>query len=429
MAASAFSCQSATPPADTGDPSGDPPATTITGAPDPAESPDGWAGSAGAPAKPGGYGAAAARVHRVSTRSQLIAALAFSNATTRDLPKIIYIEGMIDLCVDANDLSLGPEAFIAQTAGLSRSYADYPAYRAAYAASCATGVAASLEGDRQKLASKQKAVVVVKVGGNTSLLGVGAASGFKNGSLMIDARTNVVLRNLSILDAYDYFPSWDQGENLVNSEYDAVSITNASTYVWVDHCTLGDGDRPDSSLPHITVSGADKKWVTHDGLIDVTNGSNYVTLSWNKLVDHDKTLLFGSSDGAASTDANAIKVTVHHNYFDGTAQRLPRVRFGQVHVYNNYYVNISGYAVGVGDKARIYSEANYFDGVAKAFAAYDDAANEGYYCDTGSFGLSGIAADTAALVGWKPSDYYSYSPESASAAKAGVMAGAGTGRF
>jgi pectate lyase len=403
---------------------------TVAGAPSPADAPDGWAGSVGAPANPGGYGAGAAAVYTVSTRAQFLAALNFSNSSARDLPKIIYVEGMIDLCADAANASLSPEAFIAQTTGLSRAYASYQDYINAYAAACATGVASTLEGDRQKLASKQKAAVVAKIGSNTSILGVDAGAGFKNGSLMIDARTNVVIRNLTILDAYDYFPSWDPGENLINSQYDTVSVTNASTYIWIDHCALGDGDRPDSSLPHITVSGADKKWVTHDGLIDVTNGSNHVTLSWNRIGNHDKTMLFGSSDSASSTDANAIKVTVHHNLFDGARQRLPRVRFGQVHLFNNYYRNVAGYAVGVGDLARIYSESNFFEAVANAFAAYDDSTNVGCYFDHGSYGLTGDKAmGTAAQVAWKPSDHYAYSAETAAAAKASVEAGAGTGKF
>jgi pectate lyase len=44
-------------------------------------------------------------------------------------------------------------------------------------------------------------------------------------------------------------------------------------------------------------------------------------------------------------------------------QRTPRVRFGLVHVYNNYYVVKSatyGYSWGVGVRSQIYAENNYF---------------------------------------------------------------------
>ncbi len=74
----------------------------------------------------------------------------------------------------------------------------------------------------------------------------------------------------------------------------------------------------------------------HDGQLDITNGSDYVTASWNRFTDHDKTMLIGSTNNP-SQDLGKLRVTVHHNHFENTLQRLPRVRFGQVHVYNNYY--------------------------------------------------------------------------------------------
>ncbi len=409
-----------------GDPPKDPPESIE--APDPAGHPDGWAYAAGAPASPGGYGAAEAYTYTVKTRSEFINALRRGGASLSDSPKIIYVEGMIDLCADDTNNSLSAADFIA-LAGYGGTYASYQTYIDAYAASCASGVASTLANVQNTLYNTQKAFVVLKIGSNTSILGIGSSAGFKNGSLSISGKTNVVIRNVSVLDAYDYFPAWDEGENLINSEYDNISVSG-STYVWIDHCDLGDGDRPDSSLPSVTISGSQKKWVTHDGLLDVVRAANYVTVSWNKIENHDKTMLFGNSDSADATDTGKIKVTVHHNYFTGVNQRLPRVRFGQVHVYNNYYVNVSGYAVGVGDHARIYSESNYFDGIAEAFAAYDDAANLGYYYDVGSANVTGGKAPASeADVGWKPSDYYAYTVDTAVSAASRVKSAAVTGRF
>lgn len=403
--------------------------STLT-APDPATLPDGWARGSGSPVSPGGAAAPSTRIYTVTNRTQLINALKTDGTSYSDQAKILYVEGMIDLCSDGDGKHLEPEDFLAQ-AGLSSSYPTYQAYRDAYAASCATGVASTLAATRTNLANRQKAVMVIPVGSNTTLLGRGTGAGFKNGSLSISGKTNVVIRNLAILDSYDYFPAWDQGENLINSNYDTVAITN-STYVWIDHCRVGDGDRPDSGLFHITVSGLDKKWVVHDGLIDVTNGSNYVTLSWNRVENHDKTMLFGGSD-SASGDTGKLKVTVHHNWFSGTTQRLPRVRFGQVHVYNNYYERIGDYAIGVGDQARIYSEANDFSGTTRAFGKSDHSAAEGYLFDLGS--VKNVADNstelpsTALLVGWNPADSYSYTADAASEVKAKVTAGAGPGAF
>lgn len=58
---------------------------------------------------------------------------------------------------------------------------------------------------------------------------------------------------------------------------------------------------------------------------------------------HDKTMLIGAD--SSHTDDRCIRVTIHHCFFDGTKQRHPRVRFGKVHLYNNYTRNWGIYAV------------------------------------------------------------------------------------
>lgn len=74
-------------------------------------------------------------------------------------------------------------------------------------------------------------------------------------------------------------------------------------------------------------------------------------------------MLVGSSDSAAA-DRGRLKVTLHHNVFDNVGQRAPRVRFGQVHIYNNLY-RIKGdanhqYSWGVGIESAIYAHDNFF---------------------------------------------------------------------
>ena len=79
-------------------------------------------------------------------------------------------------------------------------------------------------------------------------------------------------------------------------------------------------------------------------------------------------MLIGSSD-TSTTDPGKLRVTIHHNWFKNLGQRVPRVRFGQVDVYNNHYVvdPATGYLYswGVGVSSAIYAEKNFFDATPK----------------------------------------------------------------
>jgi pectate lyase len=102
-----------------------------------------------------------------------------------------------------------------------------------------------------------------------------------------------------------------------------------------------------------------------------------VTVSYNRFLGRDKVMLIGSSN-TVGPDVGRLNVTLHHNLFEGTLQRLPRVRFGKVDVYNNSYVltNADGfqYALGVGVQSAIYAENNFFalgDGIAAEDVLFD----------------------------------------------------------
>ncbi len=101
----------------------------------------------------------------------------------------------------------------------------------------------------------------------------------------------------------------------------------------------------------------------HDGQLDITNASDLVTVSWNRFLNHEKVMLIGSSD-SANADRGKLNVTIHHNLFGDRGQRGPRVRFGKVHMYNNYYkLDMTPqyqYAWGVGKESWIYAENNFF---------------------------------------------------------------------
>ena len=59
----------------------------------------------------------------------------------------------------------------------------------------------------------------------------------------------MILRGLTVTDAYGLFPAWDRTDGDTgnwNSEYDTLSLTGAS-HVWIDHNEFSDGNNPDSA--------------------------------------------------------------------------------------------------------------------------------------------------------------------------------------
>ncbi len=173
---------------------------------------------------------------------------------------------------------------------------------------------------------------------------------------------NVIVRNISFQDTVDCFPEWSPTDGVTgnwNAAYDSISIAHA-THVWIDHNRFADLRTRDDTQP--VYFG--HRLQVHDGHLDITNESDFVTVSWNQFTSHDKTMLIGNSD-SATEDREHLRVTLHHNLFEGTGQRMPRVRFGKVHVYNNVYradrnTNYRS-SWGAGIESQIYAENNYFE--------------------------------------------------------------------
>ncbi len=164
--------------------------------------------------------------------------------------------------------------------------------------------------------------------GNKTIVGLGTDARIEGGGFGWNTKTNVIVQNITFEDASD----------------DLLKINNKCMNFWIDHCTFSDGDG--------TYAGS------HDGMLDVTRGSQYVTISYNKFFNHDKNILIGHSD-SESGDV-IMKVTLHHNWFDKTIQRNPRVRYATVHCYNNYYVANSIYSVASACDANVLVENCYF---------------------------------------------------------------------
>ncbi len=310
---------------------------------------DGW-GSEGT-GTTGGSAADAAHVYTVSDRASLVAALASGTEA-----KIIQVRGTIDFNTDDAGQGLSCDDYA--TDGYSLD-----AYLAAYDPDVwgRDQVPSGAQEDaRAASEKKQSARVEVKVPSNTTIVGLGTDARILGGDLQVQGVDNVIVRNLTFEDAFDCFPQWDPTDGDTgnwNSEYDNLVVTGA-THVWIDHDTFTDGRRPDSDQPDYF----DRIYQQHDGELDVVKGADYVTASWNAFTDHDKTLLFGNSDSAASTDDGHLKVTLHHNLFKDINERAPRVRFGEVDAYNNHYVVDDAadysYSFGAGKSSHLVAEDN-----------------------------------------------------------------------
>jgi len=393
---------------------------------------DGWAAAEGGTR--GGADAAPEDVTDVRDRAALVAALA-----PHGRPRIVRVHGRIDLASDASGRTLGFDDF-------RDPDFDLEAYARAF--NVATwgrrGPAGPLEQARQRSAKRQAAHVVLRVPSRTTLIGVDADAALVGGMLFLENVDNVILRNLRFADAYDHFPEWDplDGEHGEwNSDYDNVSLRGA-THVWVDHCSFDDGDRPDASAR--TLLG--RRLQHHDGLLDMTRGSNWVTVSWNHLRHHDKASLVGGSDGHAASDSGRLKVSYHHNLWEQLKSRTPRVRFGEVHVANNLYLvhqaagEAYAYSIGLGHESRVISERNVWQVPAGVDAERLVAPLKGRrFVDRGSW-RNGAPVDLGAAlrtahpgvpwteeVGWTPAFAAGLDPVEDVEAK--VRAGAGAGRW
>jgi pectate lyase len=223
---------------------------------------------------------------------------------------------------------------------------------------------------------------------------------------------NIILENLNITNPH------------MGDAYDGISLKQDIHNVLVTKCTFYD---------------------TGDGAFDITNRSNYVTVSWCKFYynnpapveDHRLACLVGSSD-KQTDDIGKERVTYHHNWWaNRVKERMPRVRYGKVHVYNNYYSNLDAgdgaYCIGVGCGSHIRVESNYFNTAPKLWENYytgqKDCHSDGHIgWNTGNIFYN--CSDP----GWATNEYsttftppYPYTLEDTNTVPASVQAYAGAG--
>jgi pectate lyase len=229
---------------------------------------------------------------------------------------------------------------------------------------------------------------MTKVASDKTIIGQGTSGRITGSGLNVANATNVIIQNVSFAGSND---------DAINVQY--------STRVWLDHNDISDAN---------------------DGGLDIKRASDNITVSWNRFHNQDKNALLGHSDSNGDEDRGKLRVTYHHNYFDGTNQRNPRVRFGNpVHVYNNYYRNVGSYGVASTIEGGVLVEGNYFENTEDPFHCGEGSSPAGSLAARSNHFVNSGSGQTCGSV--KPIPY-SYSMESASNVRTSVTNGAGVGK-
>ena len=269
------------------------------------------------------------RYRKVTTATELVAALRAAKASTANPVKVIEI---------MNDLNMGwnEVGTLLQADGLLR----------------------------QNIAPKKHPALI---NGGVSLLDIQDFTGLtifsRNGATIRHAEfnikngTNLILRNLR----FDELWEWDEGTrgDYDSNDWDFVTIGDGggvTSGIWVDHCTFTKA---------------------YDGVLDIKRGASAITISWSDVVPaatgpgsfvqqqfddlevnrtgnvmynflrggftqqqiidialpQKKGHLIGSNTLEGLT---SYTVTLHHNHYKDLQDRMPRLRGGDVHAYNLY---------------------------------------------------------------------------------------------
>ena len=172
---------------------------------------------------------------------------------------------------------------------------------------------------------------------NISLIGTGSGALFDEIGIHIRESSNIIIQNVHVRNVKKSGTPTSNGGDAIGMEKDVFNI-------WVDHNTL-------------EASGGESDG--YDSLIDMKNTTQYVTVSYNHLYFSGRGGLMGSSD----SDATNTYVTFHHNWYDTIDSRMPLLRHGTAHAYNNYYLNVSKSAMNPRIGGSIKAENNHFENV------------------------------------------------------------------
>ncbi len=220
----------------------------------------------------------------------------------------------------------------------------------------------------------------IEVASNKTIIGVGTSGHIVNGGFFLGENTsNVIIRNLTIRDTR--MSDDDPGDDAY--DYDGIQMDNAD-HVWIDHNRIQR---------------------MNDGLIDSREATSYLTVSWNVLMEGNK------SFGIGWTDNVTARMTIHHNWIHDTNSRNPSIdNVALAHLYNNYLQDVSGYGNYSRGSSNTVIENSYFDNVHDPYYRDDGA----QLVQRGSILVDCDGQQETGGSGFNPSSYYSYTLDPAS---------------
>lgn len=211
-----------------------------------------------------------------------------------------------------------------------------------------TGITAYIESGTGKITTDQSSAIkttygeIIKLGSNKTLIGIGADAFINRIGINVQCQSNIIIRNIKFTlqdvpidkSGENKIVAFRNGAEVLLGDPDCISIQaddsnlpSSSRYcknIWIDHCEF-------YNYP-LETEHKDR----YDGLVDIKNDVQYVTISWCHFHDHSKACLFGKGN----SDNYNRTTTLHHNYFDNIqGSRLPLLRWGMHHYYNNYQEN------------------------------------------------------------------------------------------
>ncbi|MET4646970.1 pectate lyase [Streptomyces atratus] len=200
-------------------------------------------------------------------------------------------------------------------------------------------------------------VIELKQISNVTIVGVGGGAVFDQLGIHIREASNIIIQNVTVRNVKKSGSPTSNGGDAIGMESDVRNV-------WVDHATL-------------EASGGESEGF--DGLFDMKDNTQYVTLSYSILRNSGRGGLVGSSE----TELSNGFITYHHNLYENIDSRTPLLRGGIAHIYNNYYVKLNESGINSRAGARAKVDNNYFKDSKDVLGTfYTDAA--GYWQVSGN---------------------------------------------